>query len=137
KKLTKLGKDLQTCRREHPVFEPPAPQPLRYSTGCVAKYETHCNIHDIDLTIPEGAAFRFWYDRPGFQLFSAWENEDVWHTDFRDAGLGDLEYQGGSDIPDVYLFSGHGSCPQPRVTSWLDHIITCDKSGDNRTTFST
>jgi hypothetical protein len=59
----------------------------------------------------EGAAFRHWYSRAGFHLVSRWENGDVWGSDFRDGTH--LAADGGSDIPDIDFFSGHGRRQNP------------------------
>lgn len=114
-------------------------QSLRYSTGCVRDYIPNgCNGPDLPATIPEGANFRQWYDLGGFQRFSAWNNGNVWGADFRDASNGDLEPNGGSDVPHVYLFAGHGSCQNPPTATSPDFIITCGNSGTpNSTTIGT
>jgi hypothetical protein len=101
---------------------------LRYSTGAVSDY-SRCGGVDLALTIPECYNFRLWYDFGKFQLFSRWENGDVWGSDFRDASNGDLEPNGGSDIPEVYFYAGHGKCQDsPSVTS-PDFIAVCGDFG--------
>jgi len=103
---------------------------IRYSTGCVRDYIPNgCPGPDLPLTIPEGANFRLWYNLGGFDLFSRWDNGDVWGSDFRDASNGDLEPNGGSDVPDVYLFAGHGSCQNPPGPASPDFILTCGNFG--------
>jgi hypothetical protein len=83
---------------------------LRYSTGAVRDYiPGGCGGPDLPLTIPEAAAFRFWYDFSGHSLFTRWENGDVWGSDFRDASGGDLDPDGGSDLPDIYFYTAHGA----------------------------
>jgi hypothetical protein len=105
--------------------------PLRYSTGCVRDYVPNgCPGPDLPATIPEGANFRAWYALGGFQLFSRWENGDVWGSDFRDAGNGDLEPNGGSDKPEIYLFAGHGTCQNPPTATSPDFIVACGNFGD-------
>jgi hypothetical protein len=75
---------------------------MRYSTGCVRDYIANgCGGPDLPLTIPEGANIRFWYNLGGFQLFTRWENGDVWGSDFRDGP--DLAADGGSDVPELYF----------------------------------
>jgi Family of unknown function (DUF6345) len=102
--------------------------PLRYSTGCVRDYIANCGAGpDLPLTIPEGANFRFWYDMAGFQLFTRWENGDVWGSDFRDGT--DLAADGGSDVPEIYLFSGHGFCENPPNATSGDFIVVCGNFG--------
>src|SRR3954452_10783268 len=89
---------------------------MRYSTGCVRDYIPNgCAGPDLPLTIPEGANFRFWYNLGGHKLFSRWDNGDVWVSDSRDGPGSDMEPNGGSDIPDIYLYAGHGSCQNPPV----------------------
>ena len=103
---------------------------IRYSTGCVRDYVPNgCSGPDLPATIEEGANFRAWYNLAGFQLFSRWDNGDVWGSDFRDASNGDLEPQGGSDVPDIYLFAGHGSCQNPPQQNSPDFIIVCGNYG--------
>lgn len=104
--------------------------PMQYSTGCVRDYIPNgCSGPDLPATIPEGANFRFWYNLGGFSLFSRWDNGDVWGSDFRDAAGGDLEVNGGSDVPEVYLFAGHGSCQNPPGPTSPDFILTCGNFG--------
>ena len=50
----------------------------------------------------------------GFAMFSRWENgENALGSDFRDNNGGDLEPNGGSDVPDILIFTGHGPCREP------------------------
>lgn len=106
---------------------------LRYSTGCVSSYMANCGVGpDLPLTIPEGANFRFWYSLAGFQLFTRWENGDVWGSDFRDGT--DLAADGGSDVPEIYFYSGHGSCENPPTATSQDFIIVCGNFGKPNTT---
>ena len=80
-----------------------------YSTGAVDIYNT-CNTGpDLPQTIPEAANVRHWWDLAKFPQVSRWEKSDVWNTDFTD-GTGDLEPQGGSDVANIYFFTGHGTC---------------------------
>ena len=108
----------------------------RYSTGAVDKY-TPCNISpNLPLTVPEAANFRAWYDRAGLTVVSRWENSDVWGSDFRDgAGASaDLEPQGGSDLPDVYFFTGHGTCQSAPVSTDPDFLLVCSTNGTPNST---
>lgn len=107
---------------------------MRYSTGCVRDYVPNgCGGPDLPATIPEGQAFRAWYNFAGHAVFSAWDNGDVWGSDFRDAGSGDLEPNGGSDVPDIYLFAGHGSCQNPPTATSPDFLIVCGNFGTPNT----
>lgn len=108
---------------------------IRYSTGCVTNYTSAgCAGSDLPEAVPEGADFRFWYDWGDFDRFSAWNNGNVWGSDFRDASSGDLEPNGGSDVPHVYLFAGHGICQDPPNASSDDFIVTCGNFGTPDTT---
>jgi len=110
-------------------------QSLRYATGCVRDYiPGGCAGPDLPATIPEGANFRSWYDLGGFTRFSAWDNGNVFGSDFRDAGNGDLEPNGGSDVPEVYLFAGHGSCQNPPVATSGDFLNVCGNFGTPNST---
>ena len=112
------------------VFPAIAFSQLRYSTGCVRDYIPNgCPGPDLPATIPEGGDFRMWYNLGGFDLFSSWNNGDVWGSDFRDAGGGDLEPSGGSDVPEIYLFAGHGRCQNPPNATSPDFIVTCGNFG--------
>lgn len=107
---------------------------MRYSTGCVRDYSP-CGVGpDLPATIPEGADFRAWYNLGGFDLFTRWENGNVWGSDFRDGPGRDLEPGGGSDIPDVYLYAGHGSCENPPTGTSGDFLIVCGNFGKPDTT---
>ncbi len=102
---------------------------MRYSTGCVRDYIPNgCSGPDLPATITEGQLFRNWYNLGGFGLFSAWNNGDVWGSDFRDGG--DMDASGGSDVPEVYLYAGHGSCQNPPNANSPDFIIVCGNFGD-------
>ena len=107
---------------------------MRYSTGAVKDYVPNgCGGPDLPATIPEAANFRAWYSLGGFSLFSRWENRDVWGSDFRDASNGDLEPNGGSDVPEVYLFAGHGSCQNPPTATSPDFLVVCGNFGTPNT----
>jgi Family of unknown function (DUF6345) len=96
-----------------------------YSTGAVEIYNT-CGVGpDLPLTIPEAANFRYFYNLNHFPVVSRWANADVWNTDFTDGPGKDLEPQGGSDLPNIYFFSGHGICQNPPVATSPDFISTC------------
>ena len=86
---------------------------MRYSTGGVRDYIPNgCSGPDLPATITEVRAFQSFYSIAGHTPVSTWENGDVWGSDFRDDG-GDLDASGGSDLPEIYLFAGHGSCQNP------------------------
>jgi Family of unknown function (DUF6345) len=102
---------------------------MRFSTGGVRDYIPNgCGGPDLPLTIPEVRAFQAWYRLAGHTSVSTWENGDVWGSDFRDDG-GDLEPQGGSELPDIYFFSGHGSCQNPPQATTPDFLVVCGNFG--------
>ena len=106
---------------------------MRYSTGCVRDYIPNgCGGPDLPATIPEGQKFRGWYNFAGHQLVTAWENGDVWGSDFRDNG-GDNDPSGGSELPHIYLFAGHGSCQNPPAATSPDFIVVCGNFGTPNT----
>jgi hypothetical protein len=79
---------------------------MRYSTGCVNDYGSQAG--NLAHSIQGGANFRWWYDTAGITNFSRWVNKDVWGEDFMQGT--DLAPDGGSDVPEVYMFQGHGIC---------------------------
>ena len=108
---------------------------LTYSTGAVRDYVPNgCSGPDLPLTIPEADNFRLWYSLAGYQNISRWENTDVWGSDFRDGANNDLEPQGGSALPRVYFYSGHGICQNPPAATSGDFITVCSPSGQPNTT---
>src|SRR6188768_716124 len=101
---------------------------MRFSTGAVAAYARRCGGTDIPLTIPQAEAFTFWYSIAGHKAVTRWTNGDVWGADFRDDG-GDDDPSGGSELPHVYFYTGHGSCQQPPTATSPDFIIVCGYAG--------
>jgi Family of unknown function (DUF6345) len=112
---------------------------MRYSTGCVRDYVPNgCGGPDLPLTIPEGQNFRFWYNFAGHQNVTRWDNGDVWGSDFRDGPGSDLDPSGGSELPQIYFYSGHGTCQNPPVATSPDFIVVCGNFGKpDRTTIGT
>jgi hypothetical protein len=108
---------------------------VSYSTGAVADYVPNgCGGPDLPLTIPEADAFRGWYNFRAFPNISRWNNIDVWGSDFRDGAGNDLEPQGGSGLPEVYFFTGHGICQNPPNASSADFIAVCSPTGQPNVT---
>ena len=104
-----------------------------YSTGAVRDYIPNgCSGPDLPLTIPEAADFRAWYDLGGMSNFTRWENTDVWGSDFRDGT--DLDPSGGSGMPNIYFYSGHGICQNPPAATSGDFITVCSPNGQPNTT---
>jgi hypothetical protein len=64
-----------------------------------------------------------------FQLFF-----DIWSSDFRDASNGDLEPNGGSNIPEIYFYSGHGIGQNPPNATSPDFTAVCGNFGKPDTT---
>jgi len=90
---------------------------MRFSVGAVGSYTPNgCGGPDLPLTVPEGRAFRDWYLFAGHNLVTHWENGDVWGSDFRDSG-GDVDPSGGSELPDIYYYTGHGTCQNPPAST--------------------
>lgn len=88
---------------------------VRFSTGCVSVYVAGgCGGPDLPEAVPEGGAFRSWYILSAAKnvLISRWDNGDVWGSDFRDAGGGDIDPGGGADYPDLYFFAGSRHLPE-------------------------
>ena len=106
---------------------------MRFSTGGVRDYTPNgCGGPDLPATIPEVRAFQAWYGMAGHTAVSTWENVNVWGSDFRNDG-GDLDPGGGSDIPQIYLFAGHGSCQSPPGPNSPDFLIVCGSFGTPNT----
>ncbi len=106
----------------------PAYSQMRYSTGAVSIYVAGgCGGPDLPLSVGVAGGFRFWYNLGGFQLVTQWNNGDVWGSDFRDGT--DLDPSGGSDLPDVYFYNGHGICENPPTAGSGDFIFTCGNFG--------
>ena len=102
---------------------------MRFSTGAVRDYVPNgCGGPDLPATIPEARAFAAWYSFAGHAAVTRWENGDVWGADFRDDG-GDVDASGGSDLPDIYFYAGHGSCQNPPAATSPDFIIVCGNFG--------
>jgi Family of unknown function (DUF6345) len=103
---------------------------VRFSTAGVNIYNP-CSSPDDDLEycVEQANTVRSIYEYAGFQGFSHWRNGDVWGSDFRDASSGDLAGDGGSDVPDIYYYSGHGSCQDPPVSTDPDFLVVCGNFG--------
>jgi hypothetical protein len=108
---------------------------VTYSTGAVRDYTPNgCGGPDLPLTIPEANQFRAWFALGGNTNISRWENTDVWGSDFRDGAGNDLEPGGGSGLPAVYFYTGHGICQNPPAATSGDFITVCSPSGQPNTT---
>ena len=80
------------------------------------------------------ASFRSWYILNGHQVFSQWQDGNVWGSDFRDASFGDpdggdLNVTGGSDVPQLYFFQGHGICESSPSDPNDDFLVVCGNFG--------
>lgn len=101
---------------------------MKFSTGAVRDYIPNgCGGPDLPLTIPEARAFAAWYFIAGHTAVTRWENGDVWGSDFRDGG--DNDPSGGSELPDIYFYTGHGSCQNPPAATSPDFIVVCGNFG--------
>lgn len=115
------------------LMVPTAHGQLRFSTGGVSDYPAAtCGGPNLPLSAPEARDFRTWYNAAGFQIVTQWENGNVWGSDFRDGT--DLDPSGGSDIAQLYFFSGHGTCQNPPTATTGDFIVTCGNFGTPDTT---
>ena len=102
---------------------------LRYSTGAVNSYSP-CGVGpDLPYCIESAGKLRAWYNFAGFTVFTRWENGDVWGSDFRESSGGDLASDGGSDVPEIYFYNGHGICQNPPSSTDEDHIFVCGNFG--------
>jgi hypothetical protein len=99
-----------------------------YSTGAINNYSTcFSNFEDLSYRIEAAKRFRDWYNLAGFRIVTRWENDDVLNTDFSD-GLGnDMDPSGGSDVPDIYFFAGHGMCQPSPGANDPDFLVTCSR----------
>lgn len=105
---------------------------MRFSTGAVRDYIPNgCGGPDLPATVDEARKFRAWYEFAGHVAVTTWENGNVWGSDFRDGG--DNDPSGGSELPDIYLFAGHGSCQNPPISTSPDFIIVCGNFGTPNT----
>ena len=104
-----------------------------YSTGAINTYST-CGLNpDLSNRIEAAKRFRDWYNLAGFPNISRWENDNVFNTDFTDGANKDMDPNGGSDAPDIYLFAGHGSCQNPPGANDPDFLVTCSHTVGNFT----
>lgn len=114
------------------LFAPVVAVGLTYSTGSINNYGGN---GDLSLRHAAAADFRFWYALRGNTLVSSWQDGNVWASDFQDQGSpNDLDPGGGSDLPSVYLYAGHGSCESPPTSGSADWIITHNGIGQNDST---
>jgi hypothetical protein len=79
--------------------------------------------------VPQARGVAAVFQAAGHHLFSHWEDQDVWASDFRQQGSGDLEPQGGSDLAELYYFSGHGTCQQRPKATDPDYLQLCSSVG--------
>ena len=103
---------------------------MRFSTGSVSTYVAGgCGGPDLPASVPEARAFAAAFQTAGHQLVSHWEDANVWASDFRQQGSGDLEPQGGSDLVELYYFSGHGICQDFPTATDPDFLVVCSTIG--------
>ena len=109
--------------------------PTSYSTGAVSNYPTNpCFGPNLPFSVGSAASFRSWYNLADLPNVSRWENNDVWGSDFRDGVNADLEPQGGSDLPNVYFYNGHGICQRAPTATDPDFIFVCSTNGQPNNT---
>ena len=108
---------------------------MRFSTGCVSTYEANgCGGPDLPWCVVNGIDFRSWYHGAtrgtvSYAVLTAWNDGDVWGSDFRDSAGGDIVPDGGSDVPDLYFFSGHGICQASQTATGSDFLSVCGDFG--------
>lgn len=98
---------------------------LDFSTGAINTYSTCGGGPDLDHRISAAKKFRDWYVSAGLPVVTRWENNDVFNTDFTDGPGKDMDPGGGSDITNLYLFAGHGTCQNPPQATDPDFVDTC------------
>src|SRR5437870_8364924 len=102
-----------------------------FSTGAVSSYMANCGVGpDLPYCTISASNFRGWYQLAGFTLRTAWANGDVWGSDFRDGvGSNDTDPSGGTELPQVYFYNGHGICQRAPTATDPDSIIVCGNFG--------
>lgn len=110
---------------------------LRFSTGCCNKYQFPGsswtiwlpNIPNLGGSVEAGDHVKYWYTQAGLSLYRAWTDEDLFPEDFKDEAACidghprcDLNPAGGSDVPEIYYFQGHGEELQIALTRGLVHF---------------
>lgn len=101
----------------------------QFSTAGVNDYSS-CPGSSLSQCIAQANDFAGWYSLAGFASFSSWTDGNVWGSDFRDGSNDDFEPNGGSDRPQIYFYSGHGSCQNPPNAGSADFISACGNFGD-------
>lgn len=114
---------------------------INFDMGCVERYSDASGFtssDNVSLTCDATDGFAAWFR---FALFGSipkgnlrfyWHNTLVWPTDYREDSFG------GNDVAesdwssaDLAVFSGHGSCQNPPVSTSPDFIVTA-KNGIGR-----
>jgi hypothetical protein len=117
------------------LLAPAAHAQLQYSTGAVNNYVGNgCGGPDLAQCIAEADSFSAWYSLAGLAALTRWQDGDVWGSDFRDGAGNDSNPSGGSDLPQIYYYSGHGICQNPPVATDPDYITVCGNFGKPDTT---
>lgn len=100
-----------------------------YSTGGVDVY-TPCGVPNLPWRVLSANKVAGWFNVAGFPAVSNWRNGDVWGSDFRNTGApDDREPGGGSDLPQIYFYAGHGTCQDPPGPTDPDYISVCSQVG--------
>lgn len=103
---------------------------MRFSTGGVDQYTPNgCAGPDLEHCVEQADILRQIYSLANFESFTHWRNGDIWGSDFRDSAGGDLASDGGSDVPDIYYISCHGSCQNPPTSTSPDFLSVCGNFG--------
>ena len=107
-----------------------------YSMGCVEKYSSASGFttsDDVSLTCDATDGFSFWFNLLGtHSLRFYWHDTLVWPSDYTEDSLGGLDnVEVDWSSADLAVFSGHGSCQNPPLSSSPDFIVTA-KNGIGR-----
>jgi len=114
----------------------PVARATNISMGCVEKYSDASGFtssDDVSLTCDAASGFYAWFNFGGqHALRFFWQNTLVWPSDYREDSFGgsdNIEVDWSS--ADLNVFSGHGSCQNPPMSSSPDFIVTA-KNGIGR-----
>ncbi len=102
---------------------------IRFSTGTCNLYQypdspfsSNPSVHNLSGSNQAADHINYWYTQVGLTRYKAWTDFDVFPEDFLDEAFCgahprcDLNPAGGSDVPEIYWFQGHGADHQIFVT---------------------
>ncbi|WP_028311975.1 DUF6345 domain-containing protein [Derxia gummosa] len=102
---------------------------VNVSMGCVERYSDASGFttdDNVSLTCDAASGFyglfNFW---GGNALRRFWQNTLVWPTDYREDSFGGSDsIEADWSSADLHVFSGHGSCQNPPVSTSPDFLVT-------------